>query len=124
MPVKGIEQKVHDEGKKGSTSETVRKSIYNSTTDTPSRIEATVTGSVKADIKKALRSYKFKEGKKFTYGFKPKRKSKTKTIANANNYRYHIYSDVKRGQIIDTLRLLVIQEVDNKVMEIKEYVRR
>jgi hypothetical protein len=102
-----------------------QKSIFiNSTTDTPTRIDATVTGSVKADINKALRSYKFKAGKKFTYGFRRKAKSKAKTIANPGSYRYHIYSDLKKGQIIDRLRLLVIQEVDNKVMEIKEYVRR
>jgi len=40
------------------------------------------------------------------------------------NYRYHVYSDLKKGDVIDTLRLLVIQDVNNKVMEVKEYVRR
>jgi hypothetical protein len=126
-PVKSImNKKVHDvKERKDRRLKLSQKSVFiRNTTDTPKRIEATVTGSVKADIEKALRSYKFKDGKKFTYGFKPKRKSKTKSIAKGNRYRYHVYSDVKKGQIIDTLRLLVIQEVDNKVMEIKEYVRR
>ena len=126
-PVKTImNKKAHDvKERKDRRLKLSQKSVFiNSTTETPKRIEATVTGSVKADIEKALRSYKFKDGKKFTYGFKPKRRSKTKTIDKRNYYRYHVYSDVKKGRIIDTLRLLVIQEVDNKVMEIKEYVRR
>jgi hypothetical protein len=59
-----------------------------------------------------------------TYGFKKRKRSKTKKIPVDQNYRYHVYSNLKKGEIIDTLRLLVIQEVNNKVMEVKEYVRR
>ena len=126
-PVKSImNKKVHDvKERKDRRIKLSLKSVFiNNSTDVPKRIEATVSGSVKTDIEKALRSYNFKHGKKFSYGFKPKRKSKTKMRGKGNHYRYHVYSDVKKGQIIDTLRLLVIQEVDNKVMEIKEYVRR
>jgi peptidase C25-like protein len=126
-PVKSImNKKGHDvRERKDRRLKLSQKSVFiGNTADAPQRIEATVTGSVKADIEKALRFFNFKNGKKFTYGFKPKRKLKTKTMGTANHYRYHVYSNVKKGQIIDTLRLLVIQEVNNKVMEIKEYVRR
>jgi putative lipase involved disintegration of autophagic bodies len=101
------------------------KSIYiDSTSDAPVKMEAPVRGAVKTDIKKALRTYKFKDGKKISYGFKKRKKSSVKNIPVDRNYRYHVYSDLKTGGVIDTLRLLVIQEVNNKVMEVKEYVRR
>jgi len=101
------------------------KSVYiNNTSDAPVRIEAPVSGSLKTDIKKALRIYKFNDKKKMTYGFKKRRRAKTKNFPIDRNCRYHVYSDLKKGEVIDTLRLLVIQEVDNKVMEVKEYVRR
>ena len=101
------------------------KSIYiNHTSDAPVKIEAPVRGTLKTDIKKALRTYKFKDEKKMTYGFKKGKRSKTKNIPIDQNYRYHVYSNLKKGEVIDTLRLLVIQEVNNKVMEVKEYVRR
>ena len=126
-PVKSIMNKnEHDKKeRKERRLKLAKKSIYiNSTSDAPVRIEAPVRGALKADIKKALRTYKFKDEKKMTYGFKKGKKSKTKSIPINQNYRYHVYGDLKKGEVIDTLRLLVIQEVDNKVMEVKEYVRR
>jgi len=101
-----------------------KSSFINSTTDTPVKIDSPVRGSLKTEIKKALRTYKFKDGKKITYGFKKRKHTKAKSLYIDQNYRYHVYSDVKKGGIIDTLKLLVIQEIDNKVMEVKEYVRR
>lgn len=126
-PVKSIMNKDAHETKerKERRLKLAEKSIYiNSTSDAPVKIQAPLRGAIKTDIKKALRTYKFKDGKKITYGFKKGNRSKTKSIAMDQNYRYHVYSDLKKGGIIDTLRLLVIQEVNNKVMEVKEYVRR
>ena len=126
-PVKSIMNKAaHDtKERKERRLKLAEKSVYiNNTSDAPVRIEASVGGVLKTDIKKALRTYKFKDEKKMTYGFKKGKKSKTKNIPVDQNYRYHVYSDLKKGEIIDTLRLLVIQEVNNKVMEVKEYVRR
>ena len=126
-PVKSIMNKAaHDtKERKERRLKLAEKSVYiNNTSDAPVRIEASVGGVLKTDIKKALRTYKFKDEKKMTYGFKKGKKSKTKNIPVDQNYRYHVYSDLKKGEVIDTLRLLVIQEVNNKVMEVKEYVRR
>ena len=125
-PVKAIMNKdAHDiKERKERRWKLAEKSVFiNGTTDAPVRIEAPERGSVKSDIKKELRKYKFKDGKKMVYGFK-KRKGKAKRLTTEHEYRYHVYSNVKKGGIIDTLRLLVIQEVNNKVMEVKEYVRR
>ena len=126
-PVKSIMNKdAHDtKERKERRLKLAEKSIYiNNTSDAPVKIEAPVRGTLKTDIKKALRTYKFKDEKKMTYGFKKGKRSKTKNIPIDQNYRYHVYSDLKKGEVIDTLRLLVIQEVNNKVMEVKEYVRR
>lgn len=126
-PVKAIMNKdVHDlkERKDRRLKLAQKSSFIDSTTDTPVKIEAPVRGAIKAEIKKALRTYKFKDGKKIVYGFKKRRKNNAKTAPVGNHYRYHVYSDVKRGGIIDTLRLLVIQEINNKLTEVKEYVRR
>jgi hypothetical protein len=126
-PVKSIMNKdAHDtKERKERRLKLAEKSIYiNNTSDAPVKMEASVRGTLKTDIKKALRTYKFKDEKKMTYGFKKGKGSKTKSIPIDQNYRYHLYSDLKKGDVIDTLRLLVIQEVNNKVMEVKEYVRR
>ena len=126
-PVKNIMNKTeHDiKARKERRFKLAEKSVFiNSTTDTPVKIDAVIKGQVKNDINKALRTYKFKSSKKITYGFKKRKNARAKTVPGGQDYRYHVYSDVKRGQVIDTLRLLVIQEVDKKVMEIKEYVRR
>jgi Peptidase family C25 len=101
-----------------------KSSFIKSTTQTPVKIEARLGGTIKKEIKQALRAYKFKDGKKIVYGFKKKKRTAVKTPLNDQHYRYHVYSDVKRGGVIDTMRLLVIQEIDNKVTEVKEYVRR
>jgi len=126
-PVKSIMNKEAHETKerKERRLRLAEKSVYiNSTSDAPVKIKAPVRGTLKTDIQKALRTYKFKDEKKMTYGFKKGKRSKTKKLALAQNYRYHVYSDLKKGEVIDTLRLLVIQDVNNKVMEVKEYVRR
>src|SRR6185436_4947623 len=126
-PVKSIMNKEAHETKerKERRLKLAKKSIYiNSTSDAPVKIEVPVRGILKTDIKKALKTYKFTDEKKMTYGFKKGKRSKTKSLPVDQNYRYHVYSDLKKGEVIDTLRLLVIQEVNNKVMEVKEYVRR
>jgi len=126
-PVKSIMNKDAHETKerKERRLKLAEKSIYiNSTSDAPVKIEVPIRGKLKTDIKKALRIYKFKDEKKISYGFKKGRRGKAKNIPVDRNYRYHVYSDLKKGEVIDTLRLLVIQDVNNKVMEVKEYVRR
>jgi hypothetical protein len=126
-PVKSIMNKdAHDtKERKERRLKLAEKSVYiNNTSDAPVKIEASVRGDLKNEIKKALRTYKFKDEKKIIYGFKKGKRSKTKNIPMGQNYRYHVYSDLKKGEVIDTLRLLVIQDVNNKVMEVKEYVRR
>ncbi|HET9826238.1 MAG TPA: C25 family cysteine peptidase [Chitinophagaceae bacterium] len=126
-PVKSIMNKdVHDvQERKDRRFKLAEKSVFiNSTTDAPTKIESPIRGSLKAEIRKTLKSYKFIEGKKISCGFKKRKLTNAKAINARQDYRYHVFSDVKRGEVIDTLRLLVIQEVDKKVMEVKEYVRR
>ena len=126
-PVKSIMNKDAHETKerKERRLKLAEKSVYiNSTSDAPVKIEAPVRGTLKKDITKALRIYKFKDKKKISYGFKKGKRGNAKNIPVDRNYRYHVYSDLKKGEVINTLRLLVIQEVNNKVMEVKEYVRR
>lgn len=125
-PVKEIMNKdAHDtKERKERRMKLAKKSAYiNSTSDAPVKIEAPVRGVLKTDIERTLRAYQFKDGKKISYGFK-KAKARTKNVPVNRDYRYHVYSNVKKGEVLDTVRLLVIQEVDNKVMEVKEYVRR
>jgi hypothetical protein len=101
-----------------------QKSIFiNNTNNAPVKVDGPIRGSIKTDIGKVLRQYKFNDGSSMSYGFKKKKGGITKGPA-ALDYRYHIYSRKKHGNAISTVRLLVIQEVNKKIMEIKEYVRR
>jgi len=126
-PVKTIMNKnVHDvrERKDRRIKLEQKSSFIKSTTQTPVKIEARLGGTIKKEIKKALRTYKFKDEKKIVYGFRKRKRTGAKNPIDDQHYRYHVYSDLKRGGVIDTMRLLVIQEIDNKVTEVKEYVRR
>lgn len=101
------------------------KSVYiNSVSDAPVKINQSAGPSLKKEIGKVLRRYKFKDEKKITYGFKKKKGSMRKSVPGDQDCRYHVYGKKQTGEIIDNLQLLVIQEVNNKIMEIKEYVRR
>ncbi len=102
------------------------KSFFiSSVSDSPVAITAEPTGTLKTAIDTVLKEYQFTHQEKISYGFK-KRKSTTrsKNPGSSQQYHYHIYSRKQSNAVLDTVSLLVIQEVDKKIMEIKEYVRR
>jgi hypothetical protein len=107
-----------------------KSAFIDSTSDAPMKINAAPRGVLKKEIGKVLKSYKFNDNCSSVYGFKKNKKTNAKRaksigIPAANkDFRYHIYSKKRKGEMFDNLRLLVIQEADNKIMEIKEYVRR
>jgi hypothetical protein len=126
-PVKKIMNvKVHEENERKDRRIKLReKSVFiNSVSDAPVQIQSKISGPLKKEIGKVLRNYRFKEHTCATYGFRKKKGAKAKKLAPGADYRYHLYSQKKKGEIIDNFRLLVIQEAGNKIMEIKEYVRR
>ncbi len=104
------------------------KSVYlNSVNHAPVKIKAAPRGNLKKEIGKLLKNYKFKEHCSAVFGFKKNKlagAAKAIGLPSARDYRYHVYSKKHKGKLIDNLHLLVIQEAQNKIMEIKEYVRR
>lgn len=101
------------------------KSVFiRCTNEAPVRMDKPLRGALKTNINKALRKYRFNDHKKMTYGFQKSSEMSSKSFSAKQDYRYHLYCSKRKGPIVDNVRLLVIQEVNNKIMEIKEYVRR
>jgi hypothetical protein len=95
--------------------------------DAPVKVKVTAKGTLKKEIGKVLKNFKFKDNDGAVFGFKKDKLGKTaKSIGLplAKDCRFHVYSKKNRGDIIDSNRLLVIKEANNKIMEVKEYVRR
>jgi hypothetical protein len=125
--VKSIRNKVAHEVKerKERRVKLSEKSVFiNNTNDAPVKLDESPKGAMKTDLDKVVKEYNFGGGANMSYGYKKKKKNKTKGPGGTRDYKYHIYSRLKKGDKINTVHLLVIQEVDNKIMEIKEYVRR
>jgi hypothetical protein len=125
--VKSIRNKVaHDvKERKERRVKLSEKSVFiNNTNDAPVKLDESPKGVMKTDLDKVVKEYNFGGGANMSYGYKKKKKNKTKGPGGTRDYKYHIYSRLKKGDKINTVHLLVIQEVDNKIMEIKEYVRR
>jgi hypothetical protein len=103
-----------------------QKSVFiSSVSDAPVKMDASPKGALKADVDKVLKDYKFSGETKMSYGFKKKKSStRSKGPGQQQDYRYHVYSRKQKGGQLSTVNMLVIQEVNNKIMEIKEYVRR
>jgi hypothetical protein len=126
-PIKTIMNKdVHEKNeRKDRRKKLQEKSVYiGNTNDAPIKIESDPKGALKTDIQKVLKENNFSSDGKMSYGFKKKKNAKSKGPGTKQAYRYHVYSRMQQNEKINTVRLLVIQEVDNKIMEIKEYVRR
>lgn len=126
-PIKTIMNKiVHEKNeRKDRRKKLQEKSVYiGNTSDAPIKIESVPKGALKTDIQKVLKENNFSSDGKMTYGFKKKKNAKSKGPGAKQEYRYHVYSRMQQKEKIKTVRLLVIQEVDNQIMEIKEYVRR
>jgi len=101
------------------------KSVYISNTNEAPIIENTsATGTLKKEIENLLKQHNFLEGKKAVYGFRKNKKARAKSSRLTQNYRYHVFSKARKDGIVHAVRLLVVQEINNKVMEVKEYVRR
>jgi hypothetical protein len=101
------------------------KSIYISKTSEAPVVEKNeAKGPLKKELDTVLKEHDFHDGKSVVYGFKKNKRGKTKSSPLAQNYRYRVFSKAKKDGIVRDVRLLVVQEVNNKVMEIKEYVRR
>jgi hypothetical protein len=125
-PVTAIKNKEAHEVKerKERRMKLAQKSVLISNTNAaPVKVDAAVRGSLKTDVDKLLRQYRFKGGNNMSYGFKKKKAGRGKGLAT-QEYLYHVYSKKQKSGNMDTVRLLVIQEVNKKIMEIKEYVRR
>ncbi|MDB5203154.1 MAG: hypothetical protein JWQ27_2563 [Ferruginibacter sp.] len=102
-----------------------QKAVFiNAVSDTPVKISTTVRGTVKKEIDAVLKHHNFNNECTLSYGFKKRQAAQFKKAGAPSDYKYHLYSCLSAGPVVDTLRVLVIQEVDNKVLEVKEYVRR
>ena len=78
----------------------------------------------KKEINAVLKEHNFEDTSGFSYGFKKKQSAKSKAMGMPAEYKYHLYGCKKAGTALDTVHVLVMQEVDNKITEVKEYVRR
>ena len=101
------------------------KSVYiNMVSDAPVKLDTTPRGNVKKEITAVLKEHNFEDTTGFSYGFKKKQSAKSKAMGMPAEYKYHLYGCKKAGTALDTVHVLVMQEVDNKITEVKEYVRR
>lgn len=103
---------------------TAKSVSINNTSDAPVKIDGTMNKSVKNEIDTVLKEYNFTGESKMSYGFKKNKANRSKGPGNAADYKYHVYGHKQKSDNINTVKLLVIQEVNNQIMEIKEYVRR
>jgi hypothetical protein len=101
-----------------------KSALIQSVSDAPKKVKARVSGNLKKEIDSVLRQNGFAGKKGITYGFKKRKTLGTKAIPVPQNFRYHLYTKKDETKFIPQVKVLVIQEVNNKVMEVKEYVRR
>jgi Peptidase family C25 len=124
--IKSIQnKKAHDvKERKERRMKLAEKSVYISNTNAaPVKLKTKLSGNVKKEIDAVLKKYKFKETGNMSYGYSGKKSAMAKATG-IGEFRYHVYS--KRSNATDTrnVRLLVIQEMNKQIMEIKEYVRK
>ncbi len=104
---------------------TQKSTFINIVSDAPVKIQSSrPRGSLKKELHSILKEHAFEDGKSYTYGFRKKTNHASKAAGFPRQYRYHVFSKKKEGGIIDTVKLLVVQEIDNRITEVKEYVRR
>jgi hypothetical protein len=126
-PVKAILNKdVHDvKERKERRMKLAEKSVYiGNTSEAPVLENKPATGTLKKELQTVLKRHNFPNGNKAVYGFRKNKKGRAKSSPLSQNYRYHVFSKAQKNGIVHDVRLLVVQEINNKVMEVKEYVRR
>ncbi len=97
--------------------------VINNTNECPQKLNITIKGALKTSIENVLKENDFTPDNKISYGFKSNNNKKAKA-GLAKNFKYHVFSKANKNEKVDTASLLVIQEVNNKIMEVKEYVRK
>jgi len=124
-----MNQEIHDTNeRKERRVKLIEKSILiNCVNDAPVKVKTTAKGTLKKEIGKVLKNFKFKDHDGAVFGFRKEKLSKAAKsvgLPSSKDCRFHVYSKKNIGDIIDSNRLLVIKEANNKIMEVKEYVRR
>jgi hypothetical protein len=98
--------------------------LINTTTDAPKKVKTKVAGNLKKELDTVVKQNSYSGKKGVTYGFKKRKSSGTKAIPSPQDYRYHLFTKKDDQKEIPQVKVLVVQEVNNKVMEVKEYVRK
>lgn len=124
--IKSIQnKKAHDVNeRKERRMKLAEKSVYiGNTNSAPVKLKTKITGNVKTEIDAVLKKYKYKETGNMSYGYSGKKSAMAKATG-MGEFRYHIYSKRNNQNDVRNVRLLVIQEMNKQIMEIKEYVRK
>ena len=98
-------------------------------TNAPQQIKTAPTPSVKKQIRAVLNKYNYNSEDGSTDGFKPKAGPEgTKNIGlSAKDIRFHIFPKVDDNQSNKALSagtVLVLKEINGKITEVREYVRK
>jgi len=98
-------------------------------TNAPQQIKTTTTPALKKQINAMLNKYDYKIGDGSTDGFKPKTGPEgTKSIGlSAKDIRFHIFpkvDDKKTNKALSAGTVLVLKEINGKITEVREYVRK
>ncbi len=101
-----------------------KSALINSVSDAPKKIKSRVSGNLKKEIDNVLKQNSYSGKKGTSYGFKKRKSTGTKAIPAPQDYRYHLFTKKDEQKAIPQIKVLVIQEVNNQVMEVKEYVRK
>jgi hypothetical protein len=99
------------------------------TTNAPQEIKALPAAALKRQINEALKKYKYEAEDRSTDGFKPKPGLKgAKAIGvQPKEVRFHIFpkvDDKKANKALSAGTVLVLKEIDGKITEVREYVRK
>lgn len=94
-----------------------------STSAAPRPMKARPAPSLKRQLSEVLKTYRFDADDSMVYGYRQPRNGRAKALSALPQTRYHLYG--RKPQDEDKgVHVLVVQEVNNKVMEVKEYVRK
>jgi hypothetical protein len=98
-------------------------------TNAPQEIKAVPAAALKRQIGEALKKYKYEAEDRSTDGFKPKPGQKgAKAIGvQPAEVRFHIFpkvDDKKANKALSAGTVLVLKEIDGKITEVREYVRK
>lgn len=97
-------------------------------TNTPQKTKAVISLSLKKQINAVLRQNKFENTKSVVDGFKTKKqKTGSKAGDSSKKIRYHVYTKPANRKVFKNTRpdnVLVLKEINGKITEFREYVRK